>query len=81
MVGAPKAGAEAAPKVVLPNAPGAAPNAALLAPKAGVAGCAPNAGVDAAPNAGCTRVAYLLAMKYDLYACNCYVIFEDYQLF
>lgn len=53
VVGVPKEGALCAPKP-LPNAVFALPKAVFVAPNVGVAGgCAPNAGVDAAPNAGC----------------------------
>lgn len=47
----PKAGVLAAPKPVLPNAGVEAPKP--VAPNAGV--LAPNAGVDAAPKAGCNK--------------------------
>jgi hypothetical protein len=48
----PNAGVLAAPKPA-PKAVGADPNDVLVAPKAGVAGCAPKAGVEDAPNTGC----------------------------
>lgn len=38
----------------LPNAVGVEPNAVFPPPKVGVAGWAPNAGVDDAPNTGCS---------------------------
>jgi hypothetical protein len=55
VAGVPNAGVLAAPKP-LPKAVFALPNAVLVAPNVGVGGgCAPNGGVDAAPNAGCAQ--------------------------
>lgn len=56
VLAAPKAGVLAAPNPP-PKALGCAvPNPVLVAPKVGVLGCAPKAGVDAAPKRGCITI-------------------------